>query len=236
MCGYLRVFRDFLISNSGPNPYTALALIDRLQLYNTIFTNYKSSSGEIAETKNWDLAYKFLATLTAKLNGSNDYATIPMILREEEALGLIKLVSRILLRDPLDPEEVFLAWIVCCFIPYARSGKSPSAKFPRTLAAAAAREGIKTDNKTTRIIEEASLNLPDVIMTRGLVDIQPEIDLLSSEQALQSSSREIHGKALLRWGAHWRSSVIFALLVEITEAKDDLSMYHAHSYIGWLKC
>lgn len=181
------------------------------------------------ETKNWKVAYHFLAKLTAKLNGANDCAT-DLMLGEEEALGPITLVSRILLREPLDSEEVFLAWIVCCFIPYARSGKSPFAKFPRTLAAAAAREGIKTDNKTTKIIEDASLNLPDVIMTRGLVAIQPEIALLSSKQALQPSSREISGKALLRWGAHWRSSVIFALLVEITEAKDDLGMYHIHSY------
>lgn len=182
------------------------------------------------------MAYQFLATLTAKLNGVNDYTTIPMMLRKEEALGPITLVSRILLREPLDSEEVFLAWIVCCFIPYARSGKSPSSKFPRTLAAAAAREGIKADNKTTKIIEDASLNLPDVIMTRGLVGIQPEIALLSSKQTLQPSNRELFGKALLRWGAHWRSTVIFALLVEITEAKDDLGMYHTHLYIGSLKC
>ena len=158
------------------------------------------------------------------------------MLRNEEALGPITVISRILLREPLDSEEVLLAWIVCCFIPWARSPKTPSSKFPRTLAAAAAREGIKTDNKTTKIIEEASLNLPDVIMTRGLVFSRPEIALLSSKQALQPSSRELYGKALLRWGAHWRSTVIFALLVEITEAKDDIGIYHTHRYIGSLKC
>lgn len=197
-------------------------------MYNTIFTDYKSSSGEIAETKNWKIAYQFLATLIAKLNEVKDYNTIPIMLRMEEALGPITLVSKILLREPLDSEEVFLAWIVCCFIPYARSVKSPSSKFPRTLAAAAAREGIKTNNKITKIIEEASLNLPDVIMIRGLVGIQPEIALLSSKQALRPSSRELYGKALLRWGVHWRSTVIFALLVEIKEAKDDVGMYNTH--------
>lgn len=153
------------------------------------------------------------------------------MLRNEEALGPIIVISRILLREPLDSEEVFLAWIVCCFIPYARSAKSPSSKFPRTLAAAAAREGIKTDNKTTKIVEEASLNLPDVITTRGLLSSQPEIALLSPNQALQPARRELYGKGLLRWGAHWRSTVIFALLVEITEAKDDLGIYHTHRYI-----
>lgn len=190
----------------------------------------------MADTKNWKVAYQFLATLTARMNEVNDSTTIPIMLREKEALGPITLISRILLREPLDSEEVFLAWIVCCFIPYARSGTSPSSKFPRTLAAAAAREGIKTDNKTTKIIEEASLNLPDVVMTRGLAGIRPEIALLSSKQTLQSLSRELYGKALLRWGAHWRSTVIFALLVEITEANDDFGMYHTHRYIGSLKC
>lgn len=228
----LTEFWDLLISSSGPNPYTALALIDRLKLYYTIFTNYKSSSGEMAETKSWKVAYQFLAMMTAKLKEVNDYTIIPIMFREEEALGPITLLSRILLREP---SEVFLAWIVCCFIPYARSGKSDSSKFPRTLAAAAAREGIKTDNKTTKIIEEASLNFPDVIMTRRLIEIRTEIALLSSKQALQPSSREIYGKALLRWGVHWRSTVIFALLVEITEAKDDLGMYHTHRYIESLK-
>lgn len=170
------------------------------------------------------MAYQLLAILTAKWNEVNDSSTIQNMLRNEEDLGRITVISRILLREPLDCEEVFLAWIVCCFIPYARSAKSPSSKFPRTLAAAAAREGIKTDNKTTKIIEEASIHLPDVIMTRELVISRPEI--------AQPSSRELFGKALLRWGAHWRSIVIFALLVEITEAKDDsgimsyLSLYN----------
>lgn len=176
------------------------------------------------------MAYQLLAILTAKLNDVGDSSTIQIMLRNEEALGLIKVISRILLREPLDSEEVFLAWIVCCFIPYARSAKSPSSKFPRTIAAAAAREGIKTDNKTTKIIEEASLNMEDVIMTRGLVVHRPEIALLSSNQALQPSSRELYGKCLLRWGAHWRSTVIFALLVEVTEAKDDLGISYLSLY------
>lgn len=176
------------------------------------------------------MAYQLLAILTAKLNDVGDSSTIRIMLRNEEAPGLIKVISRILLREPLDSEEVFLAWIVCCFIPYARSAKSPSSKFPRTIAAAAAREGIKTDNKTTKIIEEASLNMEDVIMTRGLVVHRPEIALLSSNQALQPSSRELYGKCLLRWGAHWRSTVIFALLVEVTEAKDDLGISYPSLY------
>lgn len=188
------------------------------------------------ETKNWKVAYQLLAILTAKLNEGGDSITSQVLLRSEESLGPITIISRILLREPLDSEEVFLAWIVCCFTPYARSVKSPSSRFPRTLAAAAAREGIKTDNKTTKIIEEASLNLPDVITTRKFAVSQPETTSLSSKQTLQSSIRELYGKCLLRWGSQWRSTIIFALLVEIMEAKDDLGIYHTHRYIDSLRC
>ncbi len=115
-----------------------------------------------------------------------------------------------------------MAWIVCCFVPWARIvnslSKNTSPKFPQTLAAAAARQGIKAENKITKVIEDASLNLSDVITTRRSAIGWPDL-------ALQPLERELHGKALLRWGSHWRSSVIFALLLEISEGKDQSGVF-----------
>ena len=135
-----------------------------------------------------------------------------------------QVIANVLLKEPRDPEEVYLAWILCCFIPWARTSVAASSrstsKFPKTVAAIAAREGIKADNKVTKIVEEAVLYLPDVIMAKGDAIDQSNPASKNSKQKQFAVSRERHGKAIRQWGPHWRSTVIFALLVQTAQAQN----------------
>ena len=135
-----------------------------------------------------------------------------------------QVITKILLKEPRDPEEVYLAWMLCCFVPWAHkivaASNSSNSKFSKTVAATAAREGIKADNKITKLVEEAVLYLSDVIMTKGYAIDQPDSAARDSKQKLSSDSRELHGKAIRQWGPHWRSTVMFALLVQIAEAQN----------------
>lgn len=183
----------------------ALSLIDRLNLYNVTFISPDCRLSEIADTTNWHLAYDQLPTMTGtQLNEISDP---------------IRTIATALLNDPQDPEEVYLAWMLCCFVPWARTVPTGlTLKYPKTPAAIAASEGIKADKRITRIVEDAIINLTDVIKTRtNPIDrADPLPTTLKRKQP--SADRELHGKALIRWGSHWRSVAIFALLVEISES------------------
>lgn len=86
------------------------------------------------------------------------------------------------------------------------------------MAAKAAREGIRADNKSANVVEGAALNLFDVIKTKANPIEWSDPASTTLERNQLSDNRELHGKALIRWGSHWRSTVIFSLLVQITEA------------------
>ena len=143
----------------------------------------------------------------------------------------IRIIATTLLKDPQDAEEVYRAWMICCFIPWARTVPTTSnfkkPKFPKTVAAVVARKGIKADNKTTTIVEGAILNLSHVITTKANLIDWPDSAPTTLERKQLSENRELHGKALLRWGPHWRSTVIFALLVQVVEATNPSGGYYA---------
>lgn len=219
----------------GPRPHAALSLIDRLGLYNTIFTDPSIGWSEVANTQQWHLAYDQLLALVTQLGGTNTWVSATVI-------------AKMLLKEPRDPEEVYLAWMLCCFVPWAQSkavtSNSSTSKFPKTVAAIAAREGIKPDNKITKIIEEAVIYLPDVIMTKGNAIDQPDPLAKNSKRNQSSVSRELHGKAIRRWGPHWRSTVIFAFLVQISQAQNQSGASRvlitkrnpANSYLKYAEC
>lgn len=191
----------FLILIIGPSPHTALALIDRLGLYNTIYTNPSTGWFEMANTQHWHLAYDQLHAIVTQVGGTN-------------SLVSLQVIAKILLKEPHDAEEVYLAWMLCCFVPWAqtKTGTSnpPISKFPKTVAAIAAREGIKADNNITKLVEEAVLYFPDVVIMKG--------DTINQNRS--STFRELHGRAIRQWGPHWRSIVIFALLIQIAQTQN----------------
>lgn len=205
-----------LIQFPGPDPYAAICLIDRFGLYNTIFTNPKADTHELADTKNWRSAYSSLRELAEvdpeDIEGSSHLPTI----------------ANILLRDL---EDRYLAWMMSCFVPWARiEHPALKSKNPTSSAAVAAREGIKADNKLAKTIKDAVLALESVVKMKDSVASR----MMSSTSPLEiedrSSTREFLGQAVRRWGPRWRNIAIYALLVQLSEAKDESGKFSTNPY------
>ena len=90
----------------------------------------------------------------------------------------------------------------------------PGRRLPPPAAANVAREGIKATNKVCDLVT-ASIRNREEITT--LVNKQSE-RRRRPQQALQGEdpfARDVLGMAVRRWGASWRSQVVFALLSEV---------------------
>lgn len=206
----------------GPDPHTAVRLIDELGLYNMIFTPFiepEQTFIELADTENWHVAYNQLSEITQACGEGTNHCKS------------LNTIAKILLRDS---EDLYIAWTLTCFIPWARAtltlGEKPKSKTLFSPAAVAAREGLKADNKITKIIDGAVANLDGIEKMREL--IIDEIDLAKStlKRKDPSTTRETQGKAIRRWGSSWRSCVMYAILVHVTEAKDRVGMLKSHSH------
>ena len=96
-----------------------------------------------------------------------------------------------------------------CFVPWAKQSSEtpakPTSKKLPSAASIAAREGIKADNKITKAVNDAISFLPEIMATKKL-------DL---------ADRVIQGLAVRRWGSHWRTSVLFAILAEVGDSVTD---------------
>lgn len=187
----------------------ALRLIDRLGLYNTIFTNPTLEHFVLVGTENWALAYNQLLAIIQAASYKDDVS------------GSLRLILEILLPDS---QYVYLAWLLCAFVPWARAvPKAPEkakAKTPPTVAATVAREAIKANNIETKVVENAVISLPDVVTTREVVNDQEDATTSPQKRKSYSALREAQGMAIRRWGANWRSTVMYALLVEVMETKE----------------
>ena len=190
----------------------ALSLINRLGLYNTIFTDPREVGYDSVDTSNWKKAYDGLQEIMAPNDGCD---------KGLDCLGVIKSV---LLRDS---DDDYLAWLLCAFTPWAHikstvPEKSMS-KAPIPLAAAIAREGIKADNKVTKLVEGAVTNLNEIVASQNTVASQGQDAPTTSplKRKFESPSRESLGMSIRRWGPRWRNHVMYAVLVGLMEAEDD---------------
>ena len=187
----------------------ALRLIDRLGLYNTIFTIPKIDHYDTADTEHWSLTYDQLL------------AFVQASAEKDGASASVRLIREMLLPDS---EHVYLAWLLCVFVPWARAIpaalEKPKSKAPSTVAARVAREGVDANNAQTKIINDAVLSLHDISKTREAIKEQGQATCSSLKRKQVSDLRETQGMAIRRWGVHWRSNVIFALLVDIMETRE----------------
>ena len=179
-------------------------------MYNTIFTNPTIDQYNLADTSHWNLAYDQLLAIVRPPAKKDDASTSLALIRE------------ILLPDS---EHVYLAWLLCAFVPWARAiPEAPNAKAPRTVAAIIAREGMKADNTQTKIIENAVLSLPEILSSTKAIDNREYATTSPLKRKQDSILRGAQGMAIRRWGVYWPSSVIYALLVETMEIKDARGM------------
>ncbi|KAL9104138.1 MAG: hypothetical protein Q9163_000885 [Psora crenata] len=206
----------------GPDPHMALSLIDSLNLYNAIFTDPTSLENDVLQTEHWSTAYNQLQEISI--------ARKP----QEKASSSLLTLANILIRDT---EDLFLAWVLVCFIPWARVLPKPPPK-PTTKklpspASIAAREGIKADNKLCRVIDDAGKSLADItVLKNSFAELQ---EASTSPLKRKLVRRDVQGQAIRSLGSHWRSSVMFALLAEVSEATvDETRQALLDRYAAWL--
>ncbi|KAL8726395.1 MAG: hypothetical protein Q9166_006746 [cf. Caloplaca sp. 2 TL-2023] len=207
----------------GPNPHQALQLIDRLGLYQTIFTDPASDSAPSALTfAHWSRAYNQLqafVTASPKEKNSND----------------VRIIKSILLSHP---EDIYHMWLVSAFVPWARvspaAPKKPKAKSAPTPAATTAREGIKADNNSVKLIENAAAHLADIVQVKDAAIDEGPSTTSPLKRKQEIISREAQGMAIRRWGPSWRCSVMFAVLTQVTEVSPREQRELLEGYASWL--
>ena len=118
-------------------------------------------------------------------------------------------------------DDAFLAWMLACFVPFAEivarpSKRSTSKKLPHR-ASLAAREGIKADNKVGALVDNAISHREEIVRIKDEVNDDNQPSIVPSKRKQCSSTRDSQGQAIRRWGNNWRSSVLYALLTEVTK-------------------
>lgn len=158
--------------------------MDVLGLYHTVFTDPANPDLPQPDLTGWGSAYEFLDGL----------ATNP-------------LYDRLVTSDG----DRYLAWVLACIVPFARTPRTNSNANPRKVppvATVAAREGIKAPNKVSEVITGAVRHRQEIV---GLKDV-----VLGATERM--SERDMFGMAIRRWeahGAHWRLQVLFAVLDDV---------------------
>ncbi|KAL8789282.1 MAG: hypothetical protein Q9213_001205 [Squamulea squamosa] len=207
----------------GPNPHQALHLIDRLGLYGTIFTIPDSEAGPSAETlSHWQKAYDGLrAFVNAETNVYDTGNAVPTI--------------RSILMSNL--KDVYSMWLLCAFVPWAKVSHTAQKTNARTSqpAAIAAREGIKADNNSVRLIENAAAHRSHIIAVKNEAIKEEPSTTSPLKRKYENVSRQEQGMAIRRWGPNWRCSVMYAILTETTErAAEDEQPELLRGYADWL--
>lgn len=183
----------------GPDPHRALALIDRLGLYDTIFTD---------PTK--EISYK---PDTSCIKPA--YDCVFELLRSTSDQEFLSVISSTLLRNS---DEQYLAWIAAALVPWADAPlPNPPKRGGKTTHTAqlVAREGIKAPNKISDMITSSVEHSENIraLKDRCVTQLKYPHRRQEGEDA---TARDTLGMAIRRWGQTWRSQVLFSLLYEVS--------------------
>ncbi|KAL6719104.1 CCA tRNA nucleotidyltransferase, mitochondrial [Lecanora helva] len=197
------------------------------------------------DTARWSCNYNHLWQIVTtnseskdpvRVNGSQLYRSVAPADGLRIQSPSLQAISRILLRNA---EETYWAWTLVCFVPWAREQPEPaetfSAKRPPSLASIAAREGIKADNKITKLVNDAVSCLAEIVAIKDLASNGRQPTSAPSETKSATLDRVTQGLAIRSWGANWRSSIMYAILTQLADhdrAADRQSTLD--DYAAWL--
>ncbi|KAH0565691.1 hypothetical protein GP486_000910 [Trichoglossum hirsutum] len=209
----------------GNDPFGALVLIDRLGLYNTIFTDPENNLMFVPDLSCWQQTYRFLHSILREDQGSNS------------AAGACSRIQPMLIRNA---EEAYLAWLLASLTPWANLQAFPPSKSSKKklqpMAAIVAREGLKVNNKVFEVIAGACGNSEEI--TRNITKLKSLLESGNSDlESNDSIDRGALGMAIRRWGSNWRPHVLFSLLLELKRIGDNTQeMYNVlESYAAFLR-
>ncbi|KAH1510397.1 hypothetical protein KXV95_004140 [Aspergillus fumigatus] len=186
---------------SGPDPRGALQLIDRLGLYHTIFANHQDDVS--ADTSTWSLAYNALESLLHP---------------EGPSKTALENVRDFLMRSPL---ESYHAWMIAALAPWSsvpqRVAQGPKAKPLPPRAAEVARDSLRSDNKLTSVLGDASASW------RSIIDVKSSL-LEGRMNGTTPEVRQQIGLYIKSWKKDWRLCIVLAILQEVMRGAELLSV------------
>lgn len=176
----------------GPNPLMALGLIDRLELYHTIFTDPTISSEYKPDGELWKVAYNLV----------------------NEVITQGGELQKILLPDA---EHAYIAWILSAFVPWVDAPASMKGGKPGpSMAVTAAREGIKSPNKVCEIVNFSVRHFKEIVAIKDAFLKAARLPQQAGT-AHNPLGRDTLGMALRKWGVSWKSQLLYAMMVELTQ-------------------
>lgn len=186
----------------GPDPHEAMRLIIDLNLYYTIFSDPTVSDGSHYHPDTGGLSMLIDAL--------------------KETLQSGDVVSETLATDE---DERYMAWILAAIVPYRDAPQleppEPGRRAPPPIPTSIAREGIKSMNKVCDVITSSVRHQSEILSLVDAVDArkrQPQKPV----QGEDPTARDVLGMAIRKWGATWRSQVLYAMLVDMVENPDSL--------------
>ena len=201
----------------------ALSLLDRAGLYGIVFNGNPEAEYSSDTIANWSKAYDTLSDLLTATQA-----------KDHSRLSTLRQFRRLLIRNS---DDEFLAWTLACFVPLAReSSQFSTTKKPLAAAAAAAREGLKADNQICKIVADACKHLPAIIDMKNNVISEASHAKSAIVSGQTGVGRDNLGLSIREWGGYWRTSVMFALLTEISESsKPEDKWVLLDEYARWLE-
>ncbi|KAJ5178423.1 uncharacterized protein N7500_001122 [Penicillium coprophilum] len=191
----------------GPDPRGALELIDRLQLFPTIFANHQDEVK--ADTSTWPFAYNTMARLLHPEAGDS-----------EEVQAVTKRVRDILFRDET---TIYYAWMIATFAPWTsipgRTGKGTKPLPPR--AVEVGRDSLRTDNKTLNALRASALHYKEAIATKNA--------LLANEiSGTPAEIRQHIGLQLRSWNKDWKLCILLAIMQEAMALREFAEVFREY--------
>ncbi|MCJ1385352.1 CCA tRNA nucleotidyltransferase, mitochondrial [Xylographa soralifera] len=208
----------------GPRPRYALSLIDRLGLYDTVFTDPSQEGALVIDTTHWSKAYNELCTIERAETGGCP------------SPGALETIKNMLI---MNDHELYLSWLLCAVTPWAQL-ENPVKQKKRSkknlaMAAVVAREGLKTENKALNVIRDAAVHYTEIIASKDAYFEEASSVVVPMKRKQEALSREALGMAIRRWGGNWRSATLFAMLVEIMRVEESTGRQEIEEqYAGWL--
>lgn len=175
-----------------------------------------------ARTENWKQAYEELHVFSgADLELTSEPHTESM----KQRLQSLKITRSILLGTPTEhAANAYSAWLLCAFVPWARVPpivpQQPKARVSLRPAALVARDGIKADNNTVKLVDNAVRDLDDIIQLKDAANVNGPSTTSPLKRKHESPTRSEQGMAIRRWGPQWRNSVTFTMLTQIMESPE----------------
>ena len=183
---------------------TSLVLIDRLQLYNTIF-GLPSNSKRLASTDSWSQAYRCVQEVSEP-RSSEDPS------QYDQSIATLR---EVLFRENTD--DKFQAWTLACFTPWARKlpekPLNKKGKPSDAVVLEVARDGLKFTKKLQTLVDDAVKYLPRIVQFR--LRLQGVVEASDTRKAPTGTiGRDDYGLLIQDMGESWRGHIMFAVMVE----------------------